>query len=122
MGNEFFSILVDECRDVSVKEQMGIVVQYVDKNGCVIECFLVLCMLVIQLKQRENIIKEIASDEIITREYDQEMSLKQPGDTRCCSHYGALVNLIHYIRLLLMFLSMLGRMAMRIHKGKKLMC
>ncbi|KAL6554076.1 hypothetical protein OROMI_019749 [Orobanche minor] len=39
-GNELFSILVDECRDVSVKEQMGIVVRYVDKKGCVIERFL----------------------------------------------------------------------------------
>ncbi|XP_042012484.1 zinc finger MYM-type protein 1-like [Salvia splendens] len=40
MRSEFFSILVDECRDVSVKEQMGVVVRYVDKNGCVIERFL----------------------------------------------------------------------------------
>ena len=40
MGNDFFSILVDECRDISVKEQMGVVVRYVDKNGCVMERFL----------------------------------------------------------------------------------
>ncbi|XP_057770211.1 uncharacterized protein LOC130990025 [Salvia miltiorrhiza] len=40
IGNGFFSILVDECRDVSVKEQMGVVIRYVDKNGCVIERFL----------------------------------------------------------------------------------
>ncbi|XP_042041403.1 zinc finger MYM-type protein 1-like [Salvia splendens] len=40
MRSEFFSILVDECRDVSVKEQMGVVVRYVDKNGCGIERFL----------------------------------------------------------------------------------
>ncbi|XP_042012272.1 zinc finger MYM-type protein 1-like [Salvia splendens] len=50
MRSEFFSILVDECRDVSVKEQMGVVVRYVDKNECVIERFLVLFMLVIQLQ------------------------------------------------------------------------
>ncbi|XP_042041184.1 zinc finger MYM-type protein 1-like [Salvia splendens] len=40
MGNYFFSIIVDECRDVSVKEQMGVVVRYMDKNGCVLERFL----------------------------------------------------------------------------------
>ncbi|KAG6431037.1 hypothetical protein SASPL_109112 [Salvia splendens] len=197
MRSEFFSILVDECRDVSVKEQMGVVVRYVDKNGCVIERFLgvvhvsdttatslekvldylsstydlsisslrgqgydgasnmrgefnglkslilkrnssayyVHCFAhqlqltivavakkhkivgsfynsisrlcntvggsckrrdILREKQRENIIKEIASDEISTgRGLNQEMSLKRPGDTRWSSHYGTLVNLIH---------------------------
>ncbi|XP_047948935.1 zinc finger MYM-type protein 1-like [Salvia hispanica] len=197
MGNEFFSILVDECRDVSVKEQMGVVVRYVDKYGCVIERFLgvvhvsdtaatslekaldyllstydlsisslrgqgydgasnmrgefnglkslilkrnssayyVHCFAhqlqltivavakkhkivgsfynsisrlcntvggsckrrdILREKQRENIIKEIASDEISTgRGLNQEMSLKRPGDTRWSSHYGTLVSLIH---------------------------
>ncbi|XP_042009034.1 zinc finger MYM-type protein 1-like [Salvia splendens] len=197
MRSEFFSILVDECRDVSVKEQMGVVVRYVDKNGCVIERFLgvvhvsdttatslekaldyllstydlsisslrgqgydgasnmrgefnglkslilkrnssayyVYCFAhqlqltivavakkhkivgsfynslsrlcntvggsckrrdILREKQIENIIKEIASDEISTgRGLNQEMSLKRPGDTRWSSHYGTLVNLIH---------------------------
>ncbi|XP_057787724.1 uncharacterized protein LOC131004971 [Salvia miltiorrhiza] len=40
IGNDFFAILVDECRDVSVKEQMGIVLRYVNKKGCVIERFI----------------------------------------------------------------------------------
>ncbi|XP_031253442.1 zinc finger MYM-type protein 1-like [Pistacia vera] len=35
-----FSLLVDESRDVAVKEQMAIVFRYVDKIGCVIECFI----------------------------------------------------------------------------------
>lgn len=35
-----FSILVDESRDVSVKEQMAIVLRYVDKSGQVIEHYL----------------------------------------------------------------------------------
>ena len=35
--DELFSILVDESRDVSVKEQMAIVLRYVDKKGFVIE-------------------------------------------------------------------------------------
>ncbi|GER34116.1 zinc finger MYM-type protein [Striga asiatica] len=40
LGHDFFSILVDECRDISVKEQMGVVIRYVNKSGCVIERFL----------------------------------------------------------------------------------
>ena len=40
MGDSLFSILVDESRDVSMKEQMAIVVRYVDKNGHVVERFI----------------------------------------------------------------------------------
>ncbi|XP_024164619.1 zinc finger MYM-type protein 1-like [Rosa chinensis] len=40
MSDAFFSILVDESRDVSVKEQMAVTFRYVDKNGCVIESFI----------------------------------------------------------------------------------
>ena len=39
IGDAFFSILVDESRDISIKEQMAIVLRYVNKNGCVIERF-----------------------------------------------------------------------------------
>ena len=42
--NGFFSILVDESRDISVKEQMSLVLRYVNKKGTIIERFLVLCM------------------------------------------------------------------------------
>ncbi|XP_031258560.1 zinc finger MYM-type protein 1-like [Pistacia vera] len=37
---QLFSLLVDESRDVAVKEQMAIVFCYVDKIGCVIEHFI----------------------------------------------------------------------------------
>ena len=37
IGDELFSILVDEARDVSVKEQMAIALRFVDKKGSVIE-------------------------------------------------------------------------------------
>jgi hypothetical protein len=40
MGDCLFSILVDESRDISVKEQMAIVVRFVNKKGEVIERFL----------------------------------------------------------------------------------
>ncbi|XP_050241212.1 uncharacterized protein LOC126690123 [Quercus robur] len=40
LDNEFFSILVDESRDISVKEQMSLVLRYVNKKGIIIERFL----------------------------------------------------------------------------------
>ncbi|CAN1192849.1 Zinc finger MYM-type protein 1, partial [Linum perenne] len=40
IGDDFFAILADESRDVSMKEQMGVVLRYVDGKGYVIERFL----------------------------------------------------------------------------------
>jgi hypothetical protein len=40
MGDYLFSILVDESRDILVKEQMVIVVRFINKEGEVIERFL----------------------------------------------------------------------------------
>ncbi|CAI0381798.1 unnamed protein product [Linum tenue] len=40
IGDDFFAILADESRDVSVKEQMGVVLLYVNEKGFVIERFL----------------------------------------------------------------------------------
>ena len=40
LDNEFFSILVDESRDISLKEQMSLVLRYVNKKGTIIERFL----------------------------------------------------------------------------------
>ncbi|KAL5547866.1 hypothetical protein UlMin_003097 [Ulmus minor] len=40
MGDAAFSILVDESRDVSIKEQMVVMFRYVDKKGYVIESFI----------------------------------------------------------------------------------
>ncbi|XP_062104209.1 uncharacterized protein LOC133815378 [Humulus lupulus] len=39
IGDALFSILVDESRDISTKEQMVVVLRYVDKDGRVIERF-----------------------------------------------------------------------------------
>ncbi|XP_031285017.1 zinc finger MYM-type protein 1-like [Pistacia vera] len=33
LGDDIFSVLIDESRDVSIKEQMAIAIRYVDKNG-----------------------------------------------------------------------------------------
>jgi hypothetical protein len=40
LGDLLFSILIDESRDISIKEQMAVVLWYVDNNGHIIECFL----------------------------------------------------------------------------------
>ena len=40
LDNGFFSILVDESRDISMKEQMTLVLRYVNKKGIIIERFL----------------------------------------------------------------------------------
>ncbi|XP_039136422.1 uncharacterized protein LOC120273784 [Dioscorea cayenensis subsp. rotundata] len=40
VGDNYFSLMIDEARDVLVKKQMGVVLRYVNKNGCVIERFL----------------------------------------------------------------------------------
>ncbi|CAN1825170.1 Zinc finger MYM-type protein 1 [Linum perenne] len=40
LENDFFCILVDEARDVSIKEQMAIVLRFVDQNSSVVERFL----------------------------------------------------------------------------------
>ncbi|KAL4586505.1 hypothetical protein LXL04_011141 [Taraxacum kok-saghyz] len=40
IGESFFSILIDESRDISIKEQMSVVLRYVDMEGRVIERFL----------------------------------------------------------------------------------
>lgn len=37
IGHEYFAILVDESRDVSHKEQMALVIRYVDRRGFVME-------------------------------------------------------------------------------------
>ena len=37
LGDKSFSIMVDEARDCSVKEQMAVVIRYVNKRGEIIE-------------------------------------------------------------------------------------
>ncbi|KAJ1703417.1 hypothetical protein LUZ63_003196 [Rhynchospora breviuscula] len=40
LGQELFSVLVDESRDISCKEQMAIVLRFVSKQGMIVERFL----------------------------------------------------------------------------------
>ncbi|XP_039135742.1 uncharacterized protein LOC120273164 [Dioscorea cayenensis subsp. rotundata] len=54
IGDKYFSLMIDEARDVSVKEQMGVVLRYVSKNGYVIERFLAMLQLVIVAVAKDN--------------------------------------------------------------------
>jgi hypothetical protein len=40
LGDSSFAILVDEFCDISVKEQLAIILRYINKRGHVIKCFL----------------------------------------------------------------------------------
>ncbi|XP_029148764.1 uncharacterized protein [Arachis hypogaea] len=40
LGDDLFAVLVDEARDISVKEKMAVCLQYVNKEGIVMEQFL----------------------------------------------------------------------------------
>ncbi|XP_075075161.1 uncharacterized protein LOC107759905 [Nicotiana tabacum] len=40
LGGDFFGILVDESKDISHKEQMALILRYVNKSGMIIERFL----------------------------------------------------------------------------------
>ncbi|XP_039686427.1 zinc finger MYM-type protein 1-like [Medicago truncatula] len=40
LGDDFFAIMIDESRDISVKEQMVVALRYVNKKGKVVERFL----------------------------------------------------------------------------------
>ncbi|KAK9292862.1 hypothetical protein L1049_020843 [Liquidambar formosana] len=42
LGHDLFSVLVDESRDISTKEQMAVMSRFVNKKGCVVERFLCL--------------------------------------------------------------------------------
>ncbi|KAH7650649.1 Ribonuclease H-like protein [Dioscorea alata] len=42
IGDSYFSLMIDKARDASGKQQMGVVLRYVNKNGHVIERFLAL--------------------------------------------------------------------------------
>ncbi|KAK4256472.1 hypothetical protein QN277_009328 [Acacia crassicarpa] len=40
LGDDYFSLLVDEARDVAIKEPMAVVLQYVNKQGFIVERFI----------------------------------------------------------------------------------
>ncbi|XP_028057066.1 uncharacterized protein LOC114261061 [Camellia sinensis] len=122
LGDALFSILIDEACDISIKEQMTVVIRYVDKKGQLIKCFLgiehvantnalslkqavenVFSILGLTSCKRRDIVREKQVAKVVEalnngelssgQNLNQETNLKQAGDTRWGSHYGTLVSL-----------------------------
>ncbi|XP_022871492.1 zinc finger MYM-type protein 1-like [Olea europaea var. sylvestris] len=117
VGDSLFSILVDESRDVSMKEQMSIVLRYVDNSGHVNERFIgiehVTSTTALSLKtaidkvfSRYNLsmsrlrgqgydgASNMQGEILSGRGLNQETILQRSGDTRWSSHYNSLVSLL----------------------------
>ncbi|XP_042396571.1 uncharacterized protein LOC121986685 [Zingiber officinale] len=77
--DNIFSLMVDECRDISVKEQMGVVLRYVNKHGCVIERFLA----IVHMSDTSAISLKKAIDELFAK---HKLSLSR---LRCQGYDGA---------------------------------
>ncbi|XP_042067372.1 zinc finger MYM-type protein 1-like [Salvia splendens] len=70
LGDGLFSIMVDESLDCSVKEQMAIVIRYVNKNGEIIERFLAL----VHVKETSSRCLKMAIDFVFSK---MELSLSR---------------------------------------------
>ncbi|PWZ26858.1 Zinc finger MYM-type protein 1 [Zea mays] len=116
IGTSKFCIMVDEARDESKKEQMAIVIRFVNKEGLIKERFLDLvhvhnffqhATFIINVvssstkrndellaAQAEEIAREIELGELDTGQGANQMSsLQRPGDTRWSSHYKSIQSL-----------------------------
>ncbi|XP_058733557.1 uncharacterized protein LOC131605187 [Vicia villosa] len=63
LGDELFSILVDESRDISDKEQMAVVLRYVNKDGIIVERFLGIA----HVKTTTSLSLKMAIDELLCK-------------------------------------------------------
>uniref|UniRef100_A0A0D3CE59 TTF-type domain-containing protein n=1 Tax=Brassica oleracea var. oleracea TaxID=109376 RepID=A0A0D3CE59_BRAOL len=83
IGHGVFGLLVDESADVSHKEQMGVVLRFVDKRGAIKERF-------IGVFHK----KRISSGDVKTgTRQNQERSLSRPENTHWGSHHKTLLRL-----------------------------
>ncbi|XP_059315641.1 uncharacterized protein LOC132066332 [Lycium ferocissimum] len=133
LDEDYFGILVDELKDISHKEQMAIVLRYVNKEGEVVERFVGIIhvsdtsarslkelTLVALAKKNSNrvasrtssskvrgafILGEVTSSEGL----NQERGLQRPCDTRWGSHYRTLDNLIVLFPSIIHVLEFTGR-------------
>ncbi|KAJ4755524.1 zinc finger MYM-type-like protein [Rhynchospora pubera] len=63
LGDDLFSVLVDESRDVSCKEQMAVLLRYVSKQGSIVERFLA----VVHVKETTSISLKESLEELFCR-------------------------------------------------------
>ncbi|XP_042032257.1 uncharacterized protein LOC121778942 [Salvia splendens] len=78
IGDRVFTILFDEARDVSLKEQMSVVLRYVNSEGYVIERFLGIVHRKDQLRklQHERLVAQLNDEEVTSgRGQNQETTL-----------------------------------------------
>ncbi|XP_070020744.1 uncharacterized protein LOC107805304 [Nicotiana tabacum] len=110
LNDNYFSILVDESRDVSCKEQIAIVLRYFDRRGrCdkVQELLLLVSDILnmvgasfklrdeLRESQEEEIEEVLRKDELETcRGLNQELGLTRAGDIQWGSHYKSFNNFI----------------------------
>ncbi|XP_075077283.1 uncharacterized protein LOC142164018 [Nicotiana tabacum] len=92
----FFRILVDESKDISYKEQMALVIQYVNKRG---ELTLVALskkhLELLRQHQVEKLEELLKSGKILIGQgLNQERGLQRPGDTCWSSHFKILENFL----------------------------
>ncbi|XP_075669826.1 uncharacterized protein LOC142639551 [Castanea sativa] len=106
IGDAKFCLIVDEARDDSMKEQMAIVIRFVDKDGFVQELFLGLLSIVnvvgASCKRTKQLKKAYANqiayfveiDELETRRgLNQISTLQRAGDTSWGSHLRSISSL-----------------------------
>ncbi|XP_020423491.1 uncharacterized protein LOC109950157 [Prunus persica] len=117
IGDSLFAILVDESCDMSSKEQMAIVLRYVDKGQLalvavakkyseIVDLFTMVSNVVnvvgasakrrdmLREKHADVIFEALNNNELLSGQgLNQETNLKRSSDTRWSSHYNCLINL-----------------------------
>ncbi|KAK4713318.1 hypothetical protein R3W88_019225 [Solanum pinnatisectum] len=88
LNGDYFGILVDESKDISHKEQMALILRFVNKNGEVRRDLL-------RDHQAKKLEQLFESGEVQKGQgLHQERGLQRPGDTRWGSHFKTLDSFI----------------------------
>ncbi|KAJ8768088.1 hypothetical protein K2173_021028 [Erythroxylum novogranatense] len=81
-----FSILIDESRDISIKEQLAIVLRYVNAKGCVLERFIG----IIHVSDTTSLSLKFAIDELFSKHGLSISSLRGQGYDGASNMQGAI--------------------------------